>query len=85
MYISTGLGYIIENIGGITTKYSDLNGPDITYSGVGQAKRYFVHTVGIGLQCSIISNYGIDIRALYFSDYSTHFQIAIVLGVIYSL
>jgi hypothetical protein len=85
MYVSTGLGYIIENIGGITTTYSDMNGPDITYIGVSQTKKYFVHTVGIGLQCPIISNYGIDIRALYFSDYSTHFQTAIVFGIIYSI
>jgi hypothetical protein len=85
MYLSTGVGYIVEDIGGITTTYSNLNGPDITYLGSDQIKRYFVHTFGIGLQCPIIFNYGIDIRALYFSDYSSHFQEAIVFGIVYSL
>ena len=85
VYLSTGVGYINEIIGSITARYSDMNGPEFTRTQSRYTDNYFVHTLGIGMKWFFISDFGMDIRTLYYSNYSNRFQLAMLLAFSYSL
>lgn len=84
-YISTGIGYIYEDIGSVRATYNDMNGPEFTRTQPRYAHYYFVHTLGIGLRWIFVSDFGIDIRALYYTNYSNRFQVSMVFGISYLL
>ena len=69
-FISTGLGYISENLGTITATYDDMNFVQFTTEGKYQGRHYFAHTFGIGGRVKLDQNFAIDVSASYYSDYA---------------
>ncbi len=83
-YLSTGVGYVIEQIGTIVATYSnyphDFTGP-IYY----ENRDYFVHTLGAGERWSIASQLALDVKAQYFTNYSDRNGATIRVGLQYFL
>ena len=84
-YITTGLGYISENIGTITATFDDLNFGQSTTEIKYQGKHNFVHIFGIGARIKIIQNLGIDVFGSYYSDYTNFLNTKIDIGLVYLL
>jgi hypothetical protein len=84
-YLSTGIGYVIEQIGTITATYADLNGPDFTNVIHPESRNYVVHTLGAGARWNIIGHFAIDLKAHYFTNYTDRMYTTIRLGVLYTL
>jgi hypothetical protein len=69
-YITTGLGYISEDLGTITSTFYDINfgqyTTDLNYEG----RHNFVHLLGIGSRIKFNQNFAIDVSCSYYSDYT---------------
>jgi|GEM_PF-6817839 len=84
-YVSTGIGYVIEQIGTIMTTYSDMNGHDFTGPVYYENRDYFVHTLGAGERWNIASPVALDVKAQYFTNYSDRTSATIRVGLQYYL
>ena len=74
-FILFGLGMLVEDLGTIKTHYSNMNGSsNQTYFINPAIKNYLVHSLGLGVRTSIISNFFIDISGSYYSNYAEIFQ-----------
>jgi hypothetical protein len=74
-FILSGLGILVEDLGSIKTHYSNMNGSSKqTYFINPVVKNSLVHSLGLGVRTSIISNLFFDISGSYYSDYAEIFQ-----------
>ena len=85
LYLVTGLGYIVENIGHVTLTWGDDNTPDYTSEVIIQGKSYWAHSMGVGYQIVLSQSLGIDICAKYYSNYTDRFDVSANLGIAYTL
>lgn len=84
-FITTGLGYISENLGTITATFDDLNYGQSTTELKYQGEHTFVHIFGIGARIKFIQNLGIDVCGSYYSDYTNFLNTKIDIGLVYLL
>jgi len=75
LFILSGFGMLVEDLGTIKTHYSNMNGSsNQTYFINPAIKNSLVHSLGLGVRTSITSNLFIDISGSYYSDYTEIFQ-----------
>jgi hypothetical protein len=85
LYLITGVGYAIENIGRIRAIIDDMNGPGFILD-VGYPNRsYWNHSLGIGVRANIFGSIAMDLTAKYFTDYSERFYTAYTGGIAYAI
>lgn len=85
-FILSGLGIVAEDLGTIKTHFSNINGNgNQTYFIHSEIKNSFVHSFGLGVRTTIISNLFIDISASYYSNYEKIFQTFFGLNVGYQI
>jgi len=83
-YLSTGVGYVIEQMGTIMATTS-IEGHDFTGPEYYENRDYFVHTLGAGERWSIASQVALDVKAQYFTNYSDRTGATIRVGLQYYL
>jgi hypothetical protein len=69
-FITTGLGYISEDIGTITATFNDLNFGQSTTELKYEGRHNFVHILGIGARIKFLQDLAIDVSGSYYSDYT---------------
>ncbi len=84
-YLSTGIGYVIEQIGTMMATYSAMNGHDFTGPVYYENRDYFVHTLGAGERWNMASQVALDVKAQYFTNYSDRTGATIRVGLQYYL
>lgn len=74
-FVLTGFGVVVEDLGTIRTQFLNKNqGTNIIYTRNPEVENIFVHSFGLGIRLSIISNLFVDVSGLYYSNYNYTFQ-----------
>ena len=74
-FVLSGLGIAVVDLGTIKTHYSNMfRSGNQTYIIDSKIKNSFVHSLGLGVRTTIISNLFIDIFGSYYSNYNERFQ-----------
>lgn len=85
-FVFSGLGLVIEDLGIIRTRFLDMiQGTDKTYSINSEIENTLVHSLGLGFQVDLISNFFVDISGSYYSNYSDRFQTLIGASIGYKI
>ncbi len=85
-YLLTGVGVLVQDLGTITTRYSNLNqiGENIYFIN-SEVQNYFVHSLGAGIRTDLIPDLFIDASANYYTNYFERFQIFVGLSLGYRI
>lgn len=83
-FLSTGLGYIVEDIGNIILLIDNIGGPDVVNKRKFDGKSYFVHTAGIGMRWRLTEKTKLNIEGKVFTDYKSRLQNSWNLGLLFS-
>lgn len=84
-YVSTGIGYAIEDIGAIEASWEDLNGGQYVTNIQYEGKSFLIHSFGFGLRSFLAAGVSMDFAARYFTNYTDRFSTSLNLGFAYRL
>jgi hypothetical protein len=84
-FLSSGFGYVIEDIGKIHVLWGAINGPDFLDHNEFKSKSYFIHSAGIGLRWCVTRNVKLNVEGKYFTDYRSRFQNSWNVGILFMM
>jgi hypothetical protein len=85
-YLLTGLGVLVQDLGTVTTRFSNLNeSGEYVYTIDSEIQNYFVHSLGAGIRTDVISDLFIDASANYYTNYFERFQVFVGLSLGYRI
>jgi hypothetical protein len=85
LYLSTGVGYVAEDVGRIEAVFSDMNGPDFSKTIVYKGKSFWAHSAGVGLRVNVFKKVGLDVSGDLYSNYRDRFWVNWKAGLVCSV
>lgn len=86
LFILTGIGLMVENVGTVTTKFRQLGEDGFSTNIIRTPPQTtMVHSLGMGIRTNISSKFFIDASVLYYSNYSERFQTFMGLSIGYNI
>jgi hypothetical protein len=85
LYVSTGTGYVVEDVGRIEAMFGDTNGPDFSRTIAYRGKSFWAHSAGIGLRMDILKKLGLDVSGDFYSNYLDRFWVSWRAGFVYTV
>ncbi len=82
---TTGLGYIVENMGVINATFGNINTGETNVNFKLKRDNKLVHLLGLSLRIKLMSDISFNINGSYYSNYTDRFYPTIKAGFIYKL
>ena len=86
VYLTTGIGYVKEDIGVINQNFFQMwDSRTFTTNVIFKDSNFFVHTLGLGLRWRFLPNLSLDLKGQYFTNYSDRWYTSVKCGLVYSV
>jgi len=85
LYLSTGVGYVVEDVGGIEAVFGRTDGSEFSRTIVYRGESFWAHSAGIGLRMDTFKKLGLDVSGDFYSNYQDRSWVNWKVGLVYTV